>query len=323
MGDEMAQRRKWVQLLAESGDAGLVCRRCGISRPTLRKWARRYAEFGDEGLRSQSRRPLRSPAMRVGERERTLILALRAERRIGARRIQSELKRHHEVRLSLATIHKVLTRAAVKPLTRWRRRNHDKRYSRPIPGERVQMDTCKIAPGIYQYTAVDDCTRYRVLAIFPRRTAANTIEFLERVLEEMYFPVQRVQTDRGREFFATEVQRWLMEHCIKFRPTPPRSPYLNGKVERSQKTDLDEFWSAVDLKDPELAMRVAEWQHYYNWDRPHGSLNSRSPMERYSELSDITPYWEDVEKNFELSKERFREANFKLDQALDKVKRCL
>lgn len=70
-------------------------------------------------------------------------------------------------------------------------------------GDRVQMDTCKVAPGIYQYTAADDCTRYRVLAIYPRRTGANTIEFLEQVLEEMYFPVQRVQTDQGREFFAT------------------------------------------------------------------------------------------------------------------------
>ena len=49
------------------------------------------------------------------------------------------------------------------------------RYSRPIPGDRVQMDTCKIAPGIYQYTAVDDCSRYRVLAMYRRRTAANTL----------------------------------------------------------------------------------------------------------------------------------------------------
>ena len=71
-----------------------------------------------------------------------------------------------------------------------------------IPGDRVQLDTCKIAPGYYQYTAVDDCTRYRVLEIFRRRTATSTLTFLERVLEQTPFPLQRIQTDRGRELFA-------------------------------------------------------------------------------------------------------------------------
>jgi transposase InsO family protein len=301
----------------------LVCRRCGISRPTLRKWAKRYAAQGQDGLHSKSRRPRTSPRSRVGDRERELILDLRTRRKLGARRIQSELARQHDVRLALASIHKVLTRAAVKPLKRWPRKVHGKRYERPTPGERVQMDTCKVAPRIYQYTAVDDCTRYRVLAIYPRRTSANTIEFLEQVIEEMRFPVQRVQTDRGTEFFASAVQQWLMDRCIKFRPNPPRSPHQNGKVERSQKTDLDEFWPSVDLKDPDLSMRVAEWQHYYNWDRPHGSLNGKSPMDRYFELVEKTPFWDDVERVYDHSKERFRDPNYRVDQALEKVKRCL
>ena len=47
---------------------------------------------------------------------------------------------------------------------------------------------------------------FRVLALYPRRSAANTLLFLERVLEELPFPVQRIQTDRGREFFALAVQ---------------------------------------------------------------------------------------------------------------------
>jgi hypothetical protein len=56
---------------------------------------------------------------------------------------------------SLVTIHKVLSAAKVKPLAKPRRPLHPKRYSRPIPGDRVQMDTMKIAPGVYQFTAVD------------------------------------------------------------------------------------------------------------------------------------------------------------------------
>jgi hypothetical protein len=80
-------------------------------------------------------------------------------------------------------------------------RKHLKRYAKEIPGERVQMDTCKIAPGLYQYTAIDDCTRIRVLAVYKRRSAANWLLFLEKVIEEFPFPIQRIQTDRGREFF--------------------------------------------------------------------------------------------------------------------------
>jgi transposase-like protein len=51
------------------------------------------------------------------------------------------------------------------------------------------MDTCKIAPGLYQYTAIDDCTRYQVLALFPRRNTESTLEFFEKAIEEMPFPV--------------------------------------------------------------------------------------------------------------------------------------
>jgi hypothetical protein len=51
----------------------------------------------------------------------------------------------------------------------------------------VQIDVCKIIPAIYQYTAIDDCSRYRVLGVYPRRSAANTLYFLERLIEEMPF----------------------------------------------------------------------------------------------------------------------------------------
>jgi putative transposase len=69
-----------------------------------------------------------------------------------------------------------------------------------------------VAPGLIQYTAVDDCTRVRVLAVYKRRTAANSLLFLERVIEEIALPIQRIQTDRGREFFAYAFQEKLIEY---------------------------------------------------------------------------------------------------------------
>ena len=96
----------------------------------------------------------------------------------------------------------------MKPIKKLRRK---KRYTRPIPGDRVEFDTCKVAPGIYQYTATDDCTRWRVLEIYNRRTATNTLEFIDKIVEEFPFLIQRIQSDRGREFFAIKVQQKFME----------------------------------------------------------------------------------------------------------------
>ena len=133
------QRLAWVQLLDNTQDAEFVCRRCGISRATLRKWVRRYVA-GNVSVR-------------------------------------------HE--------------ASQLPPRRWRRKAPT-RYSRPIPGDRVQVDVCKIGPGLDHYAAIADCTRYRVMGLDPRRAGTHTIAFLERVIEEMPFAIQRIQTDRGR-----------------------------------------------------------------------------------------------------------------------------
>jgi transposase InsO family protein len=237
-----------IQEYEKTGNAGITCRRCGISRPTLRKWYKRYLESGLDGLEDKSKRPFRSPNTKVKDEHVRIILNYRIKRKLGARRIQNELIRNHNFSLSLATIHKILKRHNVKPLKRKRLKHQYKRYERPIPGDRVQLDTCKIAPGFYQYTAVDDCTRYRVLGMYKRRTASNTIKFIDKLIEEMPFPIQRIQTDRGTEFFAIKVQEYLMKFSIRFRPIRPGAPHLNGKVERSQRTDLDEFYSSVNLK---------------------------------------------------------------------------
>ena len=185
------------------------------------------------------------------------------------------------------------------------------------------MDTCKIAPGFYQFTAVDDCTRYRVLGLYKSRSAANTLLFLDKVIEEAPFPIQRIQTDRGKEFFAQKVQERFMDYCIKFRPTKPRSPHLNGKVERSQKTDRQEFYSTISLDDSDLSERLQEWQHYYNWNRSHGGLDGKTPMEKFFQVHQRTPYSDQVIAKYDPSKERVQESNYFLDLQLRKVKGSL
>tara|TARA_B100001059_G_C17755225_1_gene539492 strand:+ start:158 stop:1123 length:966 start_codon:yes stop_codon:yes gene_type:complete len=321
MNKEIKQRLTWIKLYEETQNAGLVCRRCGISRPTLRKWLKRYEESGLEGLKDVSKRPHRSPNTKVSDEVESWILSLRKKRKLGARRIQNELLREHNFQLSLASIHKVLTKNEVKPLVFQRKKKDFIRYQRPTPGDRVQMDTCKIAPGIYQYTAVDDCTRYRVLDVFSRRTASNTLLFIDKVIEEMPFSIQRIQTDRGTEFFAEKVQRKLMDYGIKFRPNKPASPHLNGKVERSQRTDKEEFYSTVKLDLDELKNEtLPEWQHYYNWQRAHGSFKGKTPMDMVCEHLEQTPLWEEVQKDYDGDNERIQLSNYQRDLKLRKLK---
>ena len=68
--------------------------------------------------------------------------------------------------------------------------------------------------------------------------ANNTLKFIEKMVEEFPFPIQRIQSDRGLEFSAETVQRKFIEYGIKFSPIKPASPHLKGKVERSQRTFL-------------------------------------------------------------------------------------
>ena len=143
-----------------AASADVTCRRCGISRTTLRLWLRRYRLEDETGLVGRSRRPKRSPRQKVFAEQRDQILSLRRERNLGARRIQIELRLRHEFELSITSVQKTPEKASGAPLRKPRRSPAPKRYSRPIPGDRVQMDTMKIVPGVYQYTAVDDCTRF-------------------------------------------------------------------------------------------------------------------------------------------------------------------
>ena len=112
----------------------------------------------------------------------------------------------------------------------------------------------------------------------------------------------------------------MRRYAIKFRPTRPRSPHLNGKVERSQKTDKIEFYPLIDLKTDDVKRMVEEWQFDYNWHRPHSSLAGKTLMEKAGELSEITPFHYDVGELYDPHKERFQERNYKLEMQARKLK---
>jgi hypothetical protein len=279
----------------------------------LRKWLRRYTEDGLEGLASRSRRPRHSPNQKVFEQEEAWILALRRERKLGARRIQHELRRLYNCFRSLETIHKVLTRHPTPPIRRPKRPLVPKRYSMRLPGERAQMDTMKLAPGLYQYqyTRVDDChtsTRYLVAALYPRRTAVHTLEFLDSVLEQTPFPIQRLQTDNGTEFLAYKVRDRLLALRIKHRPIPPRTHHgcpismarWSGRRRRSSTNSM-----------PRRPWRARRWPMTWRIGCKTTTTSgymavsgSRvTPINRWAALEEELPSWDDVIAAFDLTKE--------------------
>ena len=93
-------RLRWIKTYERTGHAGLTCRRCGISRPTLRKWWRRYQAEGKDGLQSRSRRPHTSPSRKVTKQVAEEIMRLRLERNLGpsfeGRRVQQNGPDHRE-----------------------------------------------------------------------------------------------------------------------------------------------------------------------------------------------------------------------------------
>lgn len=306
-------RLLWVRTYEQTHHAGLTCRRCGISRPTLRKWLRRYEAEGNDGLRSRSRRPHRlAPSKRTPELL-DRIGTLRRTRNLGAKRLQSELLRLDGTRLSTSTLHQALQDVGAPPLRRPKRPRNPKRYSRPVAGDRVQIDSMKVAPGLHQFTAVDDCTRLRVLGLYSDKTGASAAHFFaERVVKEMPFPIARAQTDRGPEFISHEFIEVLRRHRVKLRPNRARRPHLNGKVERSQQTDLVEFY-ALEItgkgrgrqvrQREELEERLVQWQRFYNEERPHGGLEGKTPVARWGEVAALTPSRAELDELYDEARE--------------------
>ena len=294
-------RQRWVEMYQVTGNAALTCRRCGISKKTLRKWWQRYQAQGVEGLHSRSRRPHTLRPRKVTPEQETLILYLRRTRRLGPKGLQRELLRLHQLRFSSRTIWKVLHAHQVSLLRPSSRPRQPKRYTRPVPGDRVQVDTCKVGRNLYQFTAIDDCTRMRVLGLYSGRTAANAVHFLHtRLLSEFPFPIQRIQTDRGGEFIGQEFQDALREQHIKFRPNRPRAPHLNGKVERSQRTDRMEFWATMDTAAPReiVENQLGQWQVFYNHQRTHSAIGSKTPFQRWQEVAALVPSPEEVKNAY-------------------------
>jgi transposase InsO family protein len=275
-----------------TGNVSKTCRYYGISRQVYYKWLRRYEEGGVDALRDRSSKPHVSPrATRVEVVGK--VIYLRQTYHFGPHKIAMYLKRYHDIELSPSGVWRILKRLDMSRLPssqRYRRHQERwKRYEKPEPGHRVQIDVKFIAPlpgsrrKYYQFTAIDDCTRLRVLRIYDRLNQKTAVQFLDYVLAKLPFRVERIQTDNGAEF-QSAFHYHVLDRGIGHVYIRPATPRLNGKVERSHRIDAEEFYRMLDgvvIDDAGVFNeRLREWENFYNFNRPHGGLGGQTPYER-------------------------------------------
>lgn len=283
------QRFLMIQAIRQGMPVAQVARQFGCSRKTIYKWLARYRDGGLKALLDRSRRPHGHPKTLEPSLVQ-LIAQLRQETHYGPVRLQWLLWERYRLGISRWGIYQALKRQGL--ITRGRRRpKKDYRlYNLPKPGQEVQIDT-KHLPLIvgtgrrwYQYTAIDDCTRLRVLRIYDELTLNHSVEFLKEVAANMPFKIQAIRTDGGAEFthtvhspkihpFTQACQKLGIEHRIN----RPGYPQANGKVERSHRTDEEEFYRVTP--PPLWQIQLPVWERHYNFERAHQSLHGLSPME--------------------------------------------
>ena len=292
------QRRQAVFKYAEAWEnVARACRVFAMPRASYYKFKKAYDAEGEAGL--VRKRPIAKKHPRAIAKETVnKVLELRTKFHLGPQRIVWYMERHYGIRVAFSSVYRILLRHRVNrfPNRVGYRALHTRRYAKQVPGHHVQVDVKILSVTApdgkkirrFQYTAIDDATRIRALKIYPRHNQANAISFIDYVLEKFPFRVQTIRTDRGHEFQA--LFHWHVEDK-GIRPTyiKPRSPQLNGKVERSHRTDGEEFYQLLSYTDDvDLNQKLEEWEHFYNFDRPHGAHGGRTPYEALKTMLEQT-----------------------------------
>src|SRR6266508_1281913 len=255
------QRLKWFDWHASHGrNVSLTCRYFGISRQTFYRWQRRYNPQRIQTLEDRLSRPhqRRQPTWTLPQRQ--AVHALREQYpRWGKDKLKVLLDRQRLV-LSVSMVGRILSHLKrsgqlVEPVgrisarkRRWQRPyavRKPRDYAVAAPGDLVQIDTLDVRPRpgviLKHFTARDVVSRWDVLELASRATALTATRALEAVLERMPFPVSAIQVDGGSEFMA-DFEAACAARGIRLFELPPRSPKLNGAVERAQRTHTEEFY---------------------------------------------------------------------------------
>ena len=311
LSKEARRRLKWMDYYESHGrNAALTCRYFGISRQTFYRWRGRYRP---ERLASLEERPRRPHQVRQPTWPPELahaVLALREQYPRWGKDKLAPLLREAGWTVSTSMVGRILRSLKQRGLLREAPRagvavrrprpprpyaiRKPRAYQAKLPGDIVQVDTLDLRPlpgiALKHFTARDVVSRWDVLEVHTRATARAAATFLDAIQARMPFPVRAIQVDGGSEFqaqFEAECQRRQIQLFV----LPPRSPKLNGHVERAQRTHTEEFYEVWDLDWTVSALNrdLLAWERVYNTVRPHQAHGQRSPQRFLEELARASP----------------------------------
>jgi len=267
------------------------------SRATIYRWMQRYDPAKLTSLTPRSRRPKRTRRQQWTAAQEQTVLDLRTQYpRYGKAKLSHLLQRSGTT-LSESMIGRILSslrrrRLLIEPYgVRVRRDRPVRPYATRVPkdkrqptqpGELLQLDTMHLRPlpGVErrQFTAIDMVSRVAVLGVRAQATAGTAAAFLDELIARMPVTIQAIQVDGGSEFMA-EFETACQNKEIALYVLPPRSPKLNGRVERLNGTVRREFWECYDgdLDLPSLQKALKEFEIHYNQERPHQALGYATP----------------------------------------------
>ncbi len=285
---DIRRKKRVLEHAARIGNVRKTCRYFGVARSGFYRWKKAYETDGDEGLINKKPCPY-NPRLRTPPDIVEKVLHLRRTYHLGPIRIVWYLERYHGITMCDATVYRICRRHGLNrlPSRVGRRSVKTHRYEKQVPGHHVQVDVTFLklvgkdgkATRRYQYTAIDDATRIRALTVYTRHTQKNAIHFLDHVIKRFPFRIHTVRTDRGHEFQA-QFHWHLADRGIRHVYIKPRTPRLNGKVERSHRTDKQEFYQLLTYTgDVDLNAKLNEWENFYNYHRPHGAFHGKTPYE--------------------------------------------
>jgi transposase InsO family protein len=287
---------RMVQAVLDGAPISVIANGHRMDRKSVRKWVARYRVEGATGLQDRSSRPRHSPqAIAMGTSQR--IVALR-RRRWTMAHIAAEL------RVSRATVSRVLARAGLSRLAALDPAPLPRRYEWRRPGDLLHIDTKKLArieqvghritgdhsqrvEGAgweYAFIGVDDHSRTSFGAMLNEERKREAAAFLEHAVDyyrHLGIRVRRVMTDNAKIFHSKLFQGACHRMKIRHLFTKPYTPRTNGKAERFIQTAMREcFYGRAFRHSRERTAYFADWLHRYNWHRPHSSLGGRPPISR-------------------------------------------
>jgi len=315
-GNPQAAVQTVISLL-ESHSPKEVAKIMGISVRWVYKLRKRYLESNQNLQSCILKRGPKSPMPnRTPKHIEDIVVKLAKSTNLGPIRLAFNLKRSMGISLSPYTIRNILRRYGIR-CRKIQTKNGSKRYYTDLnafkPLQFFQFDTKHIADQkalphtvyaaifknklpLYQYTAIDVKTRLRFIAYAHSLSFINGLTFM--LLIESWLRTFGVkhrlffQTDNGEEFggVSTSRKRKLMQSYIfdhlntLLLNIPPAKKEANSYVERSHRTDDEEFYSVnINLDtDVQTFMILAQnWICYYNYQRPHfgSNMNGKTPME--------------------------------------------